>query len=56
MTIKVQGAKLTTWLNETQMIELEDEKIGQGSGGIVSANPQRGDVKVSWRNIEIKEL
>ncbi len=56
MTIKVQGAKLTTWLNETQMIELEDEKIGQGSGGIVLQIHSGGDVKVSWRNIEIKEL
>ena len=56
MTIKVQGAKLTTWLNETQMIELEDEKIGQGSGGIILQIHSGGDVKVSWRNIEIKEL
>ena len=56
MTIKVQGAKLTTWLNDTQMIELEDEKIGQGSGGIVLQIHSGGDVKVSWRNIEIKEL
>lgn len=56
MTIKVQGAKLTTWLNGTQMIELEDEKIGQGSGGIVLQIHSGGDVKVSWRNIEIKEL
>jgi hypothetical protein len=56
MTIKVQGAKLTTWLNETQMIELEDQKIGQGSGGIVLQIHSGGDVKVSWRNIEIKEL
>jgi len=56
MTINVQGAKLTTWLNETQMIELEDEKIGQGSGGIVLQIHSGGDVKVSWRNIEIKEL
>ena len=38
-----------------QMIELEDEKIGQGSGGIVLQIHSGGDVKVSWRNIEIKE-
>ena len=30
MKIKVQGDKITSWLNGTQMIELEDEKIGQG--------------------------
>ena len=56
MKIKVQGAKITSWLNGTQMIELEDEKIGQGEGGIALQIHSGGDVKVSWRNIEIEEL
>jgi len=55
MKIKVQGLRITSWLNGTQMIDLKDEKIGQGEGGIVLQINSGGDVKVSWRNIEIKE-
>jgi len=56
MKIKVNGAKLTSWLNGIEMIDFEDEKIGQGVGGIVLQIHSGGDVKVSWRNIEIEEL
>jgi len=56
MKIKVQGPKLTSWLNGTEMIDFEDEKIGDGEGGIVLQIHSGGDVKVSWRNIEIEEL
>jgi len=56
MKIKVQGTKLTSWLNGTKMINLDDEKIGQGEGGIILQIHSGGDVKVSWRNIKIKEL
>ena len=56
MKIKVQGANLTSWLNGSKMVELKDEKIGQGEGGIVLQIHSGGDVKVSWRNINIKEL
>lgn len=56
MKIKVQGANLTSWLNGSKMVELKDEKIGQGEGGIVLQIHSGGNVKVSWRNINIKEL
>ena len=56
MKIKVQGPRLTSWLNGTEMIDFEDAKIGEGEGGIVLQIHSGGDVKVSWRNIEIEEL
>jgi hypothetical protein len=56
MKIKVQGANLTSWLNGTKMVDFKDEKIGDGEGGIVLQIHSGGDVKVSWRNITIKEL
>ena len=56
MKIKVKGAHLTSWLNGEKMIELNDEKIGAGVGGIVLQIHSGGDVKVSWKNIEVKEL
>lgn len=56
MKIKVEGSQLTSWLNGTIMVDFEDEKIGQGVGGIVLQIHDGGDVKVSWRNLEIKEL
>ena len=56
MKIKMQDAKLTSWLNGTQMIQIEDQKIGKGEGGIILQIHSGGDVKVSWRNIEVKEL
>ena len=56
MKIKMQDAQLTSWLNGIQMIQIEDQKIGQGEGGIILQIHSGGDVKVSWRNIEVKEL
>ena len=56
MMIKVQGPRLTSWLNGIEMIDFEDDKIGRGEGGIVLQIHSGGDVKVSWRNIEIEQL
>ena len=56
MKIKVKGSQLTSWLNGTKMVDFNDEKIGKGEGGIVLQIHSGGDVKVSWRNINIKEL
>ena len=56
MKIKVQNSKITSWLNGIKMVDLEDEKIGMGEGGIVLQIHSGGDVKVSWKNIEIKTL
>lgn len=56
MKIKVKGSQLTSWLNGTKMVELDDEKIGQGEGGIALQIHSGGNIKVKWRNLEIKEL
>ena len=56
MKIKVQGARVISLLNGTQMVDFTDAKIGEGEGGIDLQIHSGGDVKVSWRNLKIKEL
>lgn len=56
MKIKIRGQELTSWLNGTKMTYIKDKKIGQGEGGIILQIHSGGDVKVSWRKIEIEEL
>ncbi|MEM9260315.1 MAG: DUF1080 domain-containing protein [Bacteroidota bacterium] len=56
MKIRVVGTKVTTWLNGTKMIELEDEKIGKGKGAIALQIHDGGGIKVKWRNIMVKNL
>lgn len=56
MKIKVIGNKVTTWLNDTKMITLSDEKIGQGKGAIALQIHDGGGIKVKWRNLQVKPL
>lgn len=56
MTVKAVGDKVTTWLNGQQMIEIEDEKIGEAEGCIALQIHSGGGIKVLWRNIRIREL
>lgn len=56
MKIRLEGDKLTSWLNGTEMVSFTDEKIGAGEGGIALQIHDGGGIKVKWRNIEIKEL
>ena len=56
MKIKVVGDKVTTWLNGTKIIELEDEKIGKGKGAIALQIHDGGGIKVNWRNLQVKPL
>ncbi|MFT7121203.1 MAG: hypothetical protein ACJAZ9_001381 [Neolewinella sp.] len=56
MKIRAVGPKVTTWLNGTQMIEITDEKIGAGKGGIALQIHDGGGIKVMWRNIKVKGL
>ena len=56
MRIMVQGDKVRTWLNGTQMVEIEDQKIGQGNGFIALQIHDGGGIKVRWKDIMIKEL
>lgn len=56
MKIRVVGDQVTTWLNDQEMIDLSDSKIGKGKGAIALQIHDGGGIKVRWRNIEIKEL
>ncbi len=56
MRIKVDGAKVTTWLNGVQMVTIEDNKIGESTGCIALQIHEGGGIRVLWRNIMIKEL
>lgn len=56
MKIKVVGGTITTWLNGTQMITLEDDKIGEAEGSIALQIHDGGGIKVNWRNIVVKRL
>ncbi|MBN1821017.1 MAG: DUF1080 domain-containing protein [Prolixibacteraceae bacterium] len=56
MKIRVVGGHVTTWLNGTQMVDIEDEKIAEGKGAIALQIHDGGGIKVLWRNLEITEL
>ena len=56
MKIRVVGDKITTWLNGTPMIELEDEKIGNGKGSVALQIHDGGGIKVRWRNFMLTSL
>lgn len=56
MKIRVVSGHVTTWLNGEQMVDIEDEKIAQGKGGIALQIHSGGGIKVKWRNLKIAEL
>lgn len=56
MRIKADGDVVTSWLNGEQMVQLKDEKIGQGRGFIALQIHDGGGIKVRWKNIKIEEL
>jgi hypothetical protein len=56
MRILAEGNKVTTFLNGVQMIQIDDEKIGAGKGGIALQIHDGGGIKVRWRNISIRPL
>lgn len=56
MRILVNGDQVTTWLNDQQIVDLKDEKIGAGKGFIALQIHDGGGIKVRWKNIRIKEL
>lgn len=56
MKVRVKGNVVTTWLNGTEMITLDDEKIGSRTGKIALQIHDGGGVKVRWKNIRITEL
>lgn len=56
MKIRAVGNQVTTWLNGTQMVDINDEKIGKGKGSIALQIHDGGGIKVRWRKLEVKEL
>lgn len=56
MKIKVDGKKVTSWLNGTEMVSLTDRIIGKGEGSILLQIHDGGGIKVKWKNIQLKEL
>jgi hypothetical protein len=56
LRIRVKGDTVTTWLNGKMMIDLSDEKIGQGKGFIALQIHDGGGIKVRWRKMKLKKL
>ena len=56
MKIIAKDDMVTTFLNGTQMITIRDEKIGKAMGSVALQIHDGGGIKVSWKNLMIKEL
>ncbi|MCB0806590.1 MAG: DUF1080 domain-containing protein [Bacteroidales bacterium] len=56
MVIMVQDDRIMTWLNNELMSDLRDDKIGNASGVVALQIHDGGGVKVSWRNIYLREI
>lgn len=56
MKIRVEGDRVTSWLNGTEMVDFSDAKIGEGEGGICLQIHDGGGIKVYWRNIKLRKL
>lgn len=56
MKIKVNENQVVTYLNGQEMVQIEDDKIGQGKGGIALQIHSGGGIKVKWRNLKLKKI
>jgi hypothetical protein len=56
MRIEAKDDTIVTWLNGKQMVELHDDKIGEGRGSIVLQIHSGGGIKVRWKNIKVQEI
>ncbi len=56
MRVRVVGNRVTTWLNGVEMIDLEDDTIGEAEGSIALQIHDGGGIKVRWRNIVVQEI
>lgn len=56
LKIRVVDDKVTTYLNGEEMVDIQDEKIGQANGSIALQIHDGGGIKVRWKNIVIEEL
>ena len=56
MRVRVVGDRVTTWLNDVEMTDLEDEGIGAADGHLALQIHDGGGIKVRWRNIRVVDL
>lgn len=56
LKLRVINDEVTTWLNGHMMINIIDEKIGDGIGFIALQIHDGGGIKVRWKNIRILEM
>ena len=56
MKVRLQGDKVTTWLNGHEMVTLNDEKIGAANGQIALQIHSGGGIKVRWKSIKLVQL
>ncbi len=56
MKIRVVDDNVKTWLNGEPMVDLTDEKIGEGYGFIALQIHSGGGIKVEWKNLELTKL
>lgn len=56
LRIKVQGDNVQTWLNGSEMVNIDDEAIGKGKGRIALQIHSGGGIKVAWRNLVLTTL
>lgn len=56
LRIRLQGDNIKTWLNGEEMVDLTDEKIGEGQGRIALQIHDGGGIKVLWKNFKLETL
>ena len=56
LKVKVVDDNVTTWLNETEMVSLIDEKNGKANGSVALQIHDGGGIKVRWKNISVQPL
>ena len=56
LRIRIEGDHIQTWLNDEEMVDLTDEKIGQGQGRIALQIHDGGGIRVLWKNFKLKTL
>ncbi|WP_010664172.1 3-keto-disaccharide hydrolase [Marinilabilia salmonicolor] len=56
LRIRLEGSRVTTWLNGEQMADLEDEKIGRAQGRIALQIHSDSNVKIMFRDLKLQEL
>jgi len=56
MKIRVDGDKVTSWVNDVEMVSITDEIIGKGEGTVLLQIHDGGGIKVKWKDIQLTPL